>query len=400
MRLLILTEYFYPDKSSTPKVLTELAEDLIEYGIDVSVITSTKSYKNQNDNLLSNETYKGIKIKRIRSSGFNRDNYLGRILNYITFVLNMFIKLIFKSDYDMVLVVSNPPLLPIISYIIRRIKKKKYIYLVHDIYPDIAVKVGAIKQGGIVYKIMDFINSKVYRYSEKIIVLGDDMKEFLLRKNVDMSKLIKITNWADSKKIYRTSKENDFSVKYSIQKTFNIVYTGNIGRFHNIELILEVANYLRNDKEINFIFVGDGYKKKVIEKYILDKKLDNIKLFDYCYSEEYNQVLNTADVFISTLDKGIEGLGVPSKTYSYLAIGKPIIAIMNKNSEIGNLVIENDIGIVEESDNVIRIVDFIKNIKYDHKLYCDFSNNAYNLFKSNYDRKVVTKKFDNLIRSV
>lgn len=400
MRLLILTEYFYPDKSSTPKVLTELAEDLIEYGIDVSVITSNKSYKNQNDNLISDETYKGIKIKRIRSSGFNRDNYLGRILNYITFVLNMFIKLIFKSDYDMVLVVSNPPLLPIISYIIRRIKKKKYIYLVHDIYPDIAVKVGAIKQGGIVYSIMNFINSKVYRYSEKIIVLGDDMKEFLLRKNVDVSKLIKITNWADSEKIYRTSKENNFSVKYSIQKTFNIVYTGNIGRFHNIELILEVANYLRNDKEINFIFVGDGYKKKVIEKYISDKKLDNIKLFDYCYSEEYNQVLNTADIFISTLDKGIEGLGVPSKTYSYLAIGKPIIAIMNKNSEIGNLVIENNIGIVEESDNIIRMADFIKNIKYDYKLYCDFSNNAYDLFKSNYDRKVVTKKFDDLIRSV
>lgn len=397
MKLLILSEFFYPDKSSTPKVLTELAEDIVEYGIEVDVITSKISYKGENENLKDKEIYKNINIKRVRSSELNRNSYFGRIINYLTFLVSAFTAVILKKDYDCMLIVSNPPVLPIIGYLINKLKGKPYIFLLHDIYPDIAVKVGAIKEGGLIFKIMSYINKKIFNSASKIVVLGKDMKQNLLDKNVSSENIEIITNWADRSKIFKSKKDNEFSRNEKINTTFNIVYTGNIGRFHDIETILESALKLKNNEEVKFIFVGDGYKKPLIEEYVKNNKLSNVKLMGYQYGETYNQLLNASDIFITTLDKGIEGLGVPSKTYSYLAAGKPIIAIMNSSSEIGSLVEENNLGVRVDSGDSDKIVKFILNISKDETIYKDIESNIEKIFENSYERKIVTKKFYELI---
>lgn len=397
MKLLILSEYFYPDKSSTPKVLTELAEDIVKNNIEVDVITSSNSYRGQNSDLKKSEVYEGINIKRVYSSKFNRNKTLGRLINYLSFLVSAFINTIIKKDYDYILLVSNPPVLPIIGYVVNKIRSRPYIYLLHDIYPDMAVKVGAIKEDGLICKVMTSINKKIYKSAHKVIVLGKDMKQNLLDKNVAEDKIEIITNWADREKIYKISKSNEFSMKNNIDNTFNIVYTGNIGRFHDIETILESANKLKERNDIKFIFVGDGYKKIYIEAYVKEFSLENIKVFDYQYGETYNQLLNCADVFITTLDKGIEGLGVPSKTYSYLAASKPIIAIMNKNSEIGSLVEENNLGLRVDSGQVENITEFILNMKRNSSLYENIKDNVEKIFNNNYERTMVTIKFVNIM---
>ena len=400
MKVLILSEFFYPDKSSTPKVLTELAEDLVEYGLDVEVITSKTSYKGENSNFKTREVYKDIVINRVNSTELNRNSYIGRIVNYITFLISTSIKVITKKDYDCILMVSNPPVLPIIGYIVNKFKKKPYIYLLHDVYPDIAVKVGAIKENGLVFKVMSYINNKIFNSASKVIVLGKDMKQNLLDKRVDEEKIEIITNWADKEKIYRGNKINDFSIKEVISQNFNIVYTGNIGRFHDIETILDTANKLKDNSKVNFIFVGDGYKKQQIEDYKKENSLSNIKLMGYKYGETYNKLLNASDVFITTLDKGIEGLGVPSKTYSYMAAGKPIIAIMNSCSEIGSLVEDKNLGIRINSGESDKIVEFITKISNDKNLYSNIVSNVNDVFEYNYERKMVTKKFKEVIENI
>lgn len=400
MKILILSEFFYPDKSSTPKVLTELAEDLVEYGLEVDVITSKASYKGENKDLKNNEVYNDIKIKRIKSTRLNRNCYIGRILNYVTFLLSTLLSILNKNDYDCMLTVSNPPVLPIIGYIVNKLKGKPYVYLLHDIYPDIAVKVGAINEGGLVFKLISFLNKKIFGNAEKIIVLGKDMKQNLLDKNVSSEKIEIITNWADKSKIYKENKDNTFSREEKINKTFNIVYTGNIGRFHDIETILDSALKLKCKTNIKFIFVGDGYKKQLIEDYIEKHELKNINILGYKYGEVYNQLLNASDLFITTLAKGIEGLGVPSKTYSYLAAGKPIIAIMDKSSEIGNLVEEKRLGIRVDSGDSDKIVKFISSMSIEEKKYKNIKYNVEQVFEDKYERKIVTKKFYKLIRQI
>lgn len=396
-KILILSEFFYPDKSSTPKVLTELAEDLVKNGLDVEVICSNHSYKG-NLKLSKKEILNGIKIARINSSNFNRNSKIGRLINYVSFTFNLFIKLLFSNRYDSILVVSNPPLIPFIAYLNKLIKNKPYYYLVHDVYPDIAVEVGAIKKESVPYKLMNKINQLAIINTEKLIVLGKDMKDIFLKKGVEEQGIKIITNWSKKYELSLEKADNAFYKERELISTLNIVYTGNIGRFHDIETIIEIAKVSMEDlPNVRFIFVGDGFKRKELERAIKNGT-SNIILSDYQYDASYLDVLSGADLFISTLSPRIKGLGVPSKTYSYLAAGKPIIAIMEQGTEIGDLVESENIGIRADSMEVDKVIDFIKGISSDKVKLEAMQNNVQKIFLDRYEREKVTTEFYRLLK--
>lgn len=397
MKLVLVSEFFYPYKTSTQKILTELAEDFVEYGLEVDVLTTKNAYREQKQQLKKHEVYKGINIKRIFSTERDRDSKVGRLLNYITFTSSVFVNLLFKKDYDKVLFVSNPPLVPFIGYLVRKLRGKEYIYLVHDIYPDVAEKLGVIKKGSFISKIMNYMNGKIYKNAEKIIALGKDMKQVIVNKGISPDKIEIVTNWADSKVNFEKEVSREFYEKYNLSDKFNILYTGNISRVHAIDTIIDVARKLKDNKEIQFTFVGDGNRKEYISELKEKEGLDNIQLGNYMFGEEYNNLLNCADLFISTLQEGIEGLGVPSKTYTYMSVAKPIIAIMSKESEIGGMVSQFNLGKQFDGNQVNEISEFILELKNDKELYSSICDNVRSKFISEYERKKVTKKFYNVI---
>lgn len=396
-KTLILSEFFYPDKSSTPKVLTELAEDLVKNNMDVEVICANHSYK-ENLKLSKKEFYNGIKIRRINSSNFNRDSKLGRIINYMSFTANLFVKLLFSNKYDSILVVSNPPLIPFIAYLNKLIKNKPYYYLVHDVYPDIAVEVGAIKKDSVPYKLMNKINQLAIKNTEKLIVLGKDMKDVFLKKGVEEQEIKIITNWSKKYELSLVKTDNAFYKERELISTLNIVYTGNIGRFHDIETIIEIAKIsMETLPNVRFIFVGDGFKRLKLENAIKNGTT-NIIISDYQYDSSYLDVLSGADLFISTLSPRIKGLGVPSKTYSYLAAGKPVIAIMEKGTEIGDLVENENLGIRVDSMEVGKVIEFIQDISLDTIKLRTIEDKVKKVFLERYERQKVTDEFYYLLK--
>ncbi|MPQ43507.1 glycosyltransferase family 4 protein [Clostridium tarantellae] len=397
MKLVIVSEFFYPYKTSTQKILTELAEDLVKYGLEVDILTTKNSYREKQQQLPKYENYKGMNIKRIFSTSRNRDSKFGRLINYIIFTLGVFLNLLFKKNYDKVLFVSNPPLVSYVGYLIKKLRGKRYVYLVHDVYPDVAEKLGIIKKGSIISNLMNYMNRKIYLNSERIIALGKDMKNIIVSKGISEGKISIITNWADSKINFEKIACKEVYKKYNIENSFNIVYTGNISKVHDIDTIIKVAQRLKNNKDIKFLFIGNGNRKEYIKELKLKENLKNIELRDYVFGEEYNNLLNCASIFISTLQKGIEGLGVPSKTYTYMAVGKPIIAIMSKESEVGNMVNKYTLGKQFSNNDVDGIVDYIIKIQKDRKLYKEVCNNVNYIFKKKYERKKVTKKFYEVI---
>ena len=397
MKLVLVSEFFFPYKTSTQKILTELAEDFVEYGLEVNVLTTKNAYREKKQSLKKEEEYKGIKIKRVFSTEGNRDTKFGRLINYLTFTGSVFLNLLLKKDYDKVLFVSNPPLVPYIGYLINKLRGKKYIYLVHDIYPDVAEKLGVIKSKSLLSRIMNYMNDKIYKKSEVIIVLGKDMKEALASKGVDRNKIEIVTNWANSNSNYEKKIDENFYEKYNLKGKFNVLYTGNISRIHAIDTILNVARLLKDNSEIQFTFVGDGNKRDYIEEVKKNENLSNIQIENYMFGEEYNNMLNCADIFISTLQEGVEGLGVPSKTYTYMSVYKPVIAIMSKDSEIGSMVNEEKIGKQFSSKEVEEIGKYIIDLKNNKKLYDSICRNVKVTFNNNYERKMVTRRFYNIV---
>lgn len=399
MKVVLVSEFFYPYKTSTQKILTELAEDFVEYGLEVDVLTTKNAYREEKQDLRKYEIYRGINIKRVFSTEGNRDSKIGRLLNYITFTTSVFFNLLFKKNYDKILFVSNPPLVPFIGYLIKKLRGKNYIYLVHDIYPDVAEKLGVIKKGSIISKVMNYMNKKIYTNAERIIALGKDMKRVIADKGVDEEKIEIVTNWADSRVNYEKEVDKNFYKKYRLENKFNILYTGNISKVHAIDTIVEVAKILKNEEDIMFTFVGDGNRKQDLIKLKDKEDLRNIQLENYMFGEEYNNLLNCANLFITTLQQGIEGLGVPSKTYTYMSVAKPLIAIMSENSEIGSMVNQYNLGKQFNSKEYHKIAKFILELKNSNELYNEISKNIRNKFLNEYERKKVTNKFYKVINS-
>ncbi|EOU1491544.1 glycosyltransferase family 4 protein [Clostridium perfringens] len=399
MKVVLVSEFFYPYKTSTQKILTELAEDFVEYGLEVDVLTTKNAYREEKQDLGKYEIYRGINIKRVFSTERNRDSKIGRLLNYITFTTSVFFNLLFKKNYDKILFVSNPPLVPFIGYLIKKLRGKNYIYLVHDIYPDVAEKLGVIKKGSIISKVMNYMNKKIYTNAERIIALGKDMKRVIADKGVDEEKIEIVTNWADSRVNYEKEVDKNFYKKYRLENKFNILYTGNISKVHAIDTIVEVAKILKNEEDIMFTFVGDGNRKQDLIKLKEMEDLRNIQLENYMFGEEYNNLLNCANLFITTLQQGIEGLGVPSKTYTYMSVAKPLIAIMSENSEIGSMVNQYNLGKQFNNKEYHKIAEFILELKNSNELYNEISKNVRNKFLNEYERKKVTNKFYKVINS-
>ncbi|MDH5092766.1 glycosyltransferase [Clostridium perfringens] len=399
MKVVLVSEFFYPYKTSTQKILTELAEDFVEYGLEVDVLTTKNAYREEKQDLRKYEIYRGINIKRVFSTEGNRDSKIGRLLNYITFTTSVFFNLLFKKNYDKILFVSNPPLVPFIGYLIKKLRGKNYIYLVHDIYPDVAEKLGVIKKGSIISKVMNYMNKKIYTNAERIIALGKDMKSVIVDKGVDEEKIEIVTNWADSRVNYEKEVDKNFYKKYRLENKFNILYTGNISKVHAIDTIVEVAKILKNEEDIMFTFVGDGNRKQDLIKLKEKEDLRNIQLENYMFGEEYNNLLNCANLFITTLQQGIEGLGVPSKTYTYMSVAKPLIAIMSENSEIGSMVNQYNLGKQFNNKEYHKIAEFILELKNSNELYNEISKNVRNKFLNEYERKKVTNKFYKVINS-
>ncbi|EIW6614557.1 glycosyltransferase family 4 protein [Clostridium perfringens] len=400
MKVVLVSEFFYPYKTSTQKILTELAEDFVEYGLEVDVLTTKNAYREEKQDLGKYEIYRGINIKRVFSTEGNRDSKIGRLLNYITFTTSVFFNLLFKKNYDKILFVSNPPLVPFIGYLIKKLRGKNYIYLVHDIYPDVAEKLGVIKKGSIISKVMNYMNKKIYTNAERIIALGKDMKRVIADKGVDEEKIEIVTNWADSRVNYEKEVDKNFYKKYRLENKFNILYTGNISKVHAIDTIVEVAKILKNEEDIMFTFVGDGNRKQDLIKLKEKEDLRNIQLENYMFGEEYNNLLNCANLFITTLQQGIEGLGVPSKTYTYMSVAKPLIAVMSEDSEIGSMVNQYNLGKQFNNKEYNNIAEFILELKNSNELYNEISKNVRNKFLNEYERKKVTNKFFNIIKNI
>lgn len=399
-----LTQYFYPDVPSTAQLLTELAEDLSKYGFRVEVLTAQPSYE-KTRKLPTTEIYNGIIIRRVWNTHFHRSNILGRLLNEITFIISLIFALLFtRLENGIFLAVTNPPLMSAVLPILKRIKRVHYIYLIHDIYPDIAVKLGYLSSNSILTRLWEAVNKRALVNASKIIVIGECMKDVikakLLKYQQCPKKIEVIHNWADEKQIFPVPKESNWFIKeYGLEGKFVILYSGNLGMSHPLEPLMYVAKKFK-DKDIMFLFIGSGGKKPILEKMAKEMELKNVKFLPYQDKEILSYSLSSGDVAIITMEEGIEGLIVPSKLYSFLAAGRPILGVVSEKSEVGLIVEKAHCGYIVNSKELDKLSSTIEYLYNNPCLLIEFSKNARKIFESNFTRYRITKRYFEMINSV
>lgn len=392
-RVLIYTNHFYPEQFK----INEIVSWLSETDHQIRVVTGLPNYPsgkimNGYKNSLENKKYvknNNIKINRLLLIPRGNGSYFRILMNYssyfISCILFTFFIAITKKKYDIVIVHHTSPPLILIHPIIYSLfhKSKKYVWDL-DVWPDTLVGLDIIKSKNI-FNLIEFIIKKIYSYYDSILI-GSKSFEEIIQKRYN-GKIIYFPNWAE-KPIENNEIKSNKIIKIP-QNKFIIMYTGNIGEAQNFQELVPRLKFI--DKNIHWVFIGDGrYKKsfiKLLSKYNLSEK---VTLFNQIPVDEIPTYVSKADcLFLSLRDKEIFSKTVPAKLQSYMAMRKPILAVLK--GEGADIIKKSKCGFVETNgdyDNLIKLANMIS--KKSEAELSNLSNNARDFYNSNYksiDRK-------------
>ena len=401
----MLCQLFYPELVSTGQTLTELAESLSILGTDVEVCCGPPTIIKGKANTPKDSDHKGISIHRVWGTTFPKLSTVGKLVNQLTFAVSTFFYLLFRKIDRPVLVVTNPPFLGAICILLKKIKKVRFIYLIFDVYPDTAVNLGMLNKDGFVAKTWECLNRSILRSCDAFIVIGRCMADVIRNKMPDKEKeTIRLKEnvihvWADDRNIQpsKEDEQNPFLEKWNLEGKFVLGYSGNMGRFHDLETIAEAAKKMKEEDQFRFLFIGEGFKKKWLINYVKINGLSNCIIDTYVPREYLHFVLKTFDLGLVSLSQGQEGLSVPSKTFGLLSAGVPVVAIMNKSSEIALVIEEESCGIVVPPGDPAGLVENILALEQNRERLSEMKSNARKAVDSKYSLEKASQAYFELI---
>jgi colanic acid biosynthesis glycosyl transferase WcaI len=388
VRVLILNQFFYPDHSATSQLMTDLAESLVARGVEVTAVSGRGRY-NGGERLPAREDYKGVQIERAWSTGRGKRNSLARLSDYLSFYVGASWKLLRLPRHDVVMALTTPPLIGIVAVIVGRLRRLRVVSLVQDVYPDVAVSLGALQKRNPMTRLLDHVSRFVLRKSDRIVALGECMRERIVAKIGDdrACRIDVIHNWADGDEIKPLNdEENSFAAKHNLAGKFVVLFSGNLGRVNDFSTVLEAALALRERADILFLFIGEGAKAAKIENYYKTHGLDNIRLLPYQPREMLKYSLSAGHTSLVTLADGLAGLSVPSKTYGILAAGRPILFVGDARSSIARIVQDHHCGAVVSSGESARLAQIITDWAADQEQLARLGVAAREAFEKHFER--------------
>ena len=389
MRIIILNQFFYPDHSATSQLMTELAESLVAEGVEVTALSGRGRY-NGGERLPKREVYRGVRIERAWATSFGKKSLPGRVCDYLSFYLGATGKLLRLPGHDIVMALTTPPLIGLIALLIGRLRGLRVVALVQDLYPDVAVSLGALSRRSPATRVLDYLSRLNLRGSDRIIVLGECMRERVLAKigpgaapRVDV-----IHNWADGADLKPLKgEENPFSLEQNLSDKFILLFSGNFGRVNEFSTVLNAARILRDRADIVFLFIGEGAKASEIENFSQAHGLRNIRTLPYQPRETLRYSLAAGNAALVTLAEGLAGLSVPSKTYAILAAGRPIIFVGDTKSSTARIVEDNDCGAIIATNDSAHLAQTLIGWASDKERLAQLNLAAREAFDKYFDRK-------------
>jgi len=364
-KILVINQYYYPDFASTGQYAHDICLGLVKYGFSVTVITGMPSYSENSPDAPFFEEIEGIKIYRVSLGGVKgREDKRIRFKGYVKFLIGAWKKakeILNRENFDIILTFHNPPFVGFLGSLLAKKYKMKFIYIPYDIHPDILLKTGW-KIPKIFTYLWEIINKFTFKIAAKIIVLSEGMKKTLVEnKKVPENKVTIIPLWG--KPEVRLDTESSL-----IRKELNIkddelllLYAGNMGVLYPLEIILDSAKKL-NNIPVKFLFIGDGVKKKSLLEKVEKENIKNVYFLPFQNEKKFVQILNSSDICIVIINKSLQNLAFPSKTFTFLSAGKPVITIANPDADIVKMISQYDCGwsVKDEDEFFLLILSLYK----------------------------------------
>ena len=350
VNLLVLSLHYAPEITGNAPLVTELTRELAARGFSVRVVAGTPHYRlpevpaAYRGRLYVREVLDGVGVTRCFAFRA-RKSPGSKIANFLSFLATSLPASLVGPKPDWVLVVSPPLLLGVVGALVKFLRGAKLVYNAQDIFPRAYVMGGMLREGW-PKRALAGVQRWIYRRADAVITLAPAMVEELAAEGVPRSKLRLIPNFADEEALRPLARDNEFSRQHGLTDRFVVLYAGNIGTLHGAELLAPVAKQLETCPEILVLVVGDGTARPLLEKSVAAAGLKNFKLLPPQPGNMLAALLATADVGVVTTRAGSSRVMFPSRLYSLMAAGRPMVAALDDESDAAALLRAAGCGLV------------------------------------------------------
>lgn len=415
MKVLYLPAYFFPEQAASSSLNNQRNQAFADAGFDIVVYVPTpcrgvtkeerKTYCSKEHRL--EKMYDGKMLVNRFSMYSEGKNPVLRALRYSLCWLKQFNRGLCKKNVDCIYIASTPPIQGVLGGMLKKIKNVPFVYNLQDIFPDSLVGTGMTRKGSLLWKIGRCIENFTYRNADKIIVISQDFKRNIMAKGVPEEKIEVIYNWVDENAITPVKdEENELFEEFGISRDrFRVVYAGNLGNAQNIEIIVNAARRLKDNKQIEFSIFGKGSLEDEIKATKEKEQLDNLKILPLQPYERVAKVYGLGNMCIVACKPGLGGAAMPSKTWSIMSSGRAVLA----NFDEGELkeIIEGasagsaaarPCGVFTKAGDLDGFVNAIVELSQHPERCEEMGRNGREFIMKNLTREVGTRKYVEVIK--
>ncbi len=369
LRLVVLCPHFAPDLAPTGVVMTRIVSELAARGHELHVVTSLPWYRNHaiepgwGGRLWRTEKTEWGSIIRVHPfPGKSKSNLLRRALGFIAFSYAVGIRSVHADGLpfkvDGVLAMSPPLTLGLTGWFTKIIRRAPLVFNIQDVFPDAAIQTGAISNRKIIAA-AKWLERMSYQRSDAVVLLSQDLRANIANK-IDKrfhQRLHVIPNFVDTHAISPQSRMTAYRSELGIGDQLVVMYAGNVGFSQSLNLVVDAAAKF---PDVAFVINGDGAARKKLEEDCA--QLTNVYFGDYQPIERLSEVLATGDIHLVPLRAGLASVSVPSKSYSILAAGRPMLAAIDPGTEIPNMLQQSGAGVAVEPDNSTAFIEALRQL--------------------------------------
>ncbi len=403
MKVIFPFSYYYPEQCAGIFVVDDLMHRLAEEG-DESVIYVPTPTRNVREGVewKRKEVLCGGKmvVKRFHMYGEGKNPVL-RALRYC-FCELAYLHHLLWDKYDVAFIDSTPPIQGLKLPIVRLFRKCPVVYNAQDLFPDTLSGTGLAKKGGLLWKIGSWVARVTFNNTDKIIAISEDIKRTLVEeKGIPADKVVVVYNWVDSDAVVPIAKEeNPLFDEFGLSRDkFHVVYAGNLGNAQNINIVVDAAARLRDNEDVEFVVFGSGGLESDIRACIEAEGLKNLRLLPLQPVERVKYVYSLGDVCLVSCKEGLGGSAMPSKTWSILSCGRPVLANFDEG-ELQMILTKNELGVFTKAGDLEGFVEAIRQLASESKKCAEMGARGRQFILDNLTKDAGTRKYAEVLRSV
>ena len=395
-RILVLNQYYWPGVEATAHLLTELCEALAE-DYEVEVVTGVLHGHEDEPHEIE---HNGVRITRVASTSYERSALGRRAVNYLSYLGSALSHALSSPAPDLVLCMTDPPIIGDLGVIVGRRVGAPVLVISQDVFPEIATELNRLRNPAVI-GVLGALVGAYLRRADRIVAIGETMRERLEAKGAPPERLRVIPNWVDTRAITPQPRDNMWAKQHDLTSSFVVMHSGNVGHAQDLDSLVRAATFLRDRNDLRIVIAGFGARHT--EMVALAARLaveETVRFLPYQKRERLPLSLSSADIHVVGLAKGLAGYVVPSRLYGILAAARPVIVAAEEESETARLVLEVGCGLVippARPDLLARVIREVADGAYPLDV---MGRRGREYVENEADRIVATERYRALVREM